>query len=59
MPDICMCLDAQCPKRKDCYRFWATPTPNWQSFFEQSPRKGKECDAYWKRKPYNQKTKGK
>jgi len=38
MPDITMCKDSECPKAQKCYRFKATPTPYWQSYFAESPR---------------------
>ena len=38
MPDISMCRDEDCPVRHTCYRYVATPTPQWQCYF-QPPRK--------------------
>jgi len=49
MPDITKCNDEKCPKRKKCYRYWSNPN-SWQSYFTESPRKGKICDYYWERK---------
>lgn len=47
MPDISMCSDAVCPKRKQCYRFVATPTPGHQAYadFKFSKRHG--CEYFW------------
>lgn len=47
-PDISMCLNKLCPSRENCYRFMATPTPNWQSYmaFKCSSRTGK-CEYFW------------
>lgn len=47
MPDITMCEDKKCPKKDTCYRFLAEPTPCWQPYFVNSPRKGKNCEYYW------------
>jgi hypothetical protein len=48
MPDITMCNDKECPRNKKCYRFTATPTPHWQSYFWESPRKDDDsCDHFW------------
>lgn len=51
MPDITMCSDATCAKRKRCYRFVAKPD-HYQSYFSGSPRHaGGSCDYYWDIRP--------
>lgn len=47
MADITMCLDDECKKRLDCYRFTAPKSTILQSYFMESPRKGDNCDQYW------------
>lgn len=48
MADITMCNDNSCPRSGQCYRFTATPTHNWQSYFIPSPLKDdKSCDEFW------------
>ncbi len=49
MPDITMCEDRDCPKRKECYRFNAKPSEFRQSWFTESPRKkdSLECRMFW------------
>ena len=32
MPDISMCDNEKCPKRKQCYRFCAVPFKQWQAW---------------------------
>lgn len=51
MPDITMCSDDECHMAKMCYRHEATPTPQIQSYFLESPRIGKSCDHFWKIDP--------
>lgn len=58
MPDISMCqgLDhlknVMCPKRWDCHRFMATPTPGRQAYFQKAPfnivKDKTECEYFWK-----------
>jgi hypothetical protein len=50
MPDITMCNGQNCNKKNTCYRFTATPTPHWQSYFSVSPVVNDECDHYMKLK---------
>lgn len=50
MPDITMCKDNDCPKKEECHRFTAI-SDKMQSYFLQTPRKGKECVYYWPNKP--------
>jgi len=45
-PDITMCQDTKCPKRKKCYRFMAKPE-QFQSYFSTTPRKNSKCEEYW------------
>jgi hypothetical protein len=47
MADITMCRDETCKKRERCYRFTARVTPEYQSYFVNSPRDGKECKYFW------------
>ncbi len=49
MPDISMCVGGNCPKKDSCYRYTATPTPKWQSYFCKPPynKKTKACANYW------------
>jgi uncharacterized small protein (DUF1192 family) len=46
MADITMCRDETCKKRERCYRFTARATPEYQSYFVDSPREGKECKYF-------------
>lgn len=46
MPDITMCNGQNCTKKHTCYRFNATPTPQWQSYFSESPTRDGICDYY-------------
>ena len=32
MPDISMCQNEDCPKKDQCHRYTATPSPMWQSY---------------------------
>ena len=32
MPDMTMCLNNECPRREDCFRFIAKPEPVLQSY---------------------------
>jgi len=51
MPDITMCSGKGCTIKDTCYRFTATPYPEWQSRFETPPfRKDGTCGSYWKTK---------
>ena len=47
MADITMCNGKNCPLRKKCYRYTATPG-HWQSYFTETPIKNGECEYYWK-----------
>ena len=50
MPDICMCNGEGCPPnyREKCYRFKATPSEYWQSYFMTAPydKKKKDCKSF-------------
>lgn len=50
MPDISMCPGGECPMKHSCYRYTATPTPHWQSYFTKPPFTISEgvlsCDYY-------------
>ncbi|MHB8871827.1 MAG: hypothetical protein ACYC5G_05225 [Candidatus Doudnabacteria bacterium] len=49
MPDISMCNPKHCTIKKKCYRFTATPSEFWQSWFTEEPynQQTKTCDFYW------------
>jgi hypothetical protein len=47
MPDITMCPGTNCPQKENCYRFTATPSEYYQSWFTKSPIKDGKCDMYW------------
>lgn len=49
MPDITMCQDVECPKRKECYRYTAIPDNLMQSYFTVSPRIT-DCDYFMNNK---------
>jgi len=49
MPDISMCDNKRCSKKKECYRFMAIPS-SFQSFmkFEETIKNGKKsCDGFY------------
>lgn len=37
MPDISMCKGGDCPKKQDCYRYRAVPTPQRQAYYTAPP----------------------
>jgi hypothetical protein len=46
MPDIAMCLNADCPLRGTCYRYLAFPS-RWQSYTTFVPNEdGESCDSW-------------
>lgn len=53
MPDITMCADEQCPKRKTCYRFIAAPSGR-QAYFMGSPMRDGACEYYIEAKARSQ-----
>ena len=57
MPDITMCMNDICPRRKNCYRHEADPDPNWQSYSNFSECKSPYFDRYieFLSKTYNEK----
>lgn len=56
MPDIAMCANG-CPSKDTCWRFWAPPTPNWQSYMDFKPEPGQDkCDSYWHREQQQEDT---
>jgi hypothetical protein len=59
MPDISMCKGEDCPIKNKCYRFTATPSQHWQSYFTESPyqKETKKCKHFWSDK--NNKERGK
>ena len=59
MPDITMCNGNNCELKSICYRYKAEPSQFWQSYFNQSPNKGLECEYFWEIKcEYCQQTNG-
>ena len=51
MADVSMCRDTECTQRETCFRYKATPSKWYQSYFTNSPRTEKGCDYYWEYKP--------
>jgi len=49
MADIQMCKDQECPMKRKCYRFTATPN-EWQWYLDPSVRKGDKCEDLWDNK---------
>ena len=57
MPDITMCCNCNCPKRKKCYRYRAVPDQYWQSYANYQPHIQAKlsypaiyetvCDYFW------------
>ena len=47
MPDISKCENEECPLKKKCYRYTATPSPGLQSYSYFKPDKDGKCEAYW------------
>ena len=49
MPDITMCKSIFCPLKTKCYRYTATPSEYWQSYFMDSPysEEKEECKYFW------------
>ena len=46
MPDIAMCLSFKCPKRGNCYRYLAKPSPYVQSYLHDNTQNGEKCDKF-------------
>lgn len=50
MPDISMCPGDDCPRKEDCYRYTATPSPYRQSYFAKPVYDKKDkakCTYFW------------
>ncbi len=48
MPDIAMCPGDGCPRKLDCYRHRAVPTPRRQTYFVKPPaRADGSCDYFF------------
>jgi len=56
MPDISMCANEECPLKKGCYRYTATPNPYRQAYgsFKFNPARVKMdqdphaiCEHFW------------
>ena len=49
MPDIAMCRGDGCPRKAECYRYRAVPTPQRQSYFSHPPvQSDGACDKFLK-----------
>ena len=46
MADITMCTDNHCIKKNSCYRYTATPSKYYQSYFAEQVREDGECEYY-------------
>ena len=49
MPDITMCMNAECPVRKRCYRYVVRPSEDNQSYAMFKPKKENgdvSCDFF-------------
>jgi hypothetical protein len=49
-PDISMCDNKKCKRRKKCYRFTAEPSEHMQSYFLNM--KEKDCEYFWDNSEY-------
>jgi hypothetical protein len=47
MADITMCSGNYCELAQTCYRYKASPTPHYQSYFMSPPVKNGKCEYYW------------
>jgi len=52
MPDISMCQNEECPLKKKCYRFTATPSPLLQTYAYFKPDEDGKCEYFWNNKEY-------
>lgn len=51
MPDISMCNDKECSRKKECYRFTATPNEFRQSYADfKEIEQGKGCEYFMSNK---------
>lgn len=48
MPDISMCENINCKKRKSCYRYLAKPDEYWQSYALFNSEGTQSCQHYWR-----------
>jgi len=46
MADISMCLNKDCPKKEQCYRFTAPPDEPYQWYSEFKPDENGECEDF-------------
>lgn len=46
MVDMTMCTDEHCKKKNSCYRYTATPSKYYQSYFAEQVRKDDECEYF-------------
>lgn len=52
MPDISMCLNNECSKRRDCYRYRAVPGEIRQVYAKFKPyNSAGDCEYFWRIKP--------
>lgn len=59
MPDIAMCPGDGCPKKTDCYRYRAVPTPQSQAYFGTPPlAPDGSCPEFLKLRPRDRLTEG-
>lgn len=47
MPDISMCQNRDCPNRRKCHRFTATPNGLRQSYMKFEPDENGYCEYFW------------
>lgn len=55
-PDISMCRNVDCPLRKKCYRFTASPNEYWQTISDFKYVNG-SCDSFIDNKKFKVKSK--
>lgn len=46
MADITKCSDEECHRKEKCYRYKAESSKMTQSWFVESPRKGRKCEYF-------------
>lgn len=46
MADITMCTDKKCKRKNSCYRYTATPSKYYQSYFAEQVREDDECEYF-------------
>jgi len=48
VPDVTLCLEHNCPRREQCYRYTAKPDDRWQSYFTEKPCGDyMTCEEFW------------